>query len=267
MKKLLSFLSVALVFALIPTFNACTDKDGQINIFSIQDDIQFGQQVSTELENDPAVNVLDSASHVQLYNYIYGLRDSVLKNNELNYEKEFAWRIRVIKDDTTLNAFCTPGGYIYIYTALIKYLESEDQLAGVMGHEMAHADKRHSTDALTRQFGLSVLFDIVFGKDKGQLVRMAAQIKSLQYSRGNETEADMLSVEWLYNTAYNAKGAAGFFQKLIDQGQSGGTPQWLSTHPNPDNRVQAITDKWTALGGKTGNTFASRYAAFKAIVP
>jgi predicted Zn-dependent protease len=112
-----------------------------------------------------------------------------------------------------------------------------------------------------------VLFDIVFGKDKGQLVRMAAQIKSLQYSRSNETEADMASVEWLYKTAYNAKGAAGFFQKLIDQGQSGGSPQWLSTHPNPDNRVQAITDKWTALGGKSGSTFASRYAAFKSIVP
>jgi len=267
MKRILVFFSVACTLAFIPVFQACTDKDGQINIFSIQDDIQFGQQVVTELENDPAVNVLDSASNVQIYKFIYALRDSVLNNNELNYEKEFAWRIRVIKNDTTLNAFCTPGGYIYIYTALIHYLESEDQLAGVMAHEMAHADKRHSTDALTRQFGLSVLFDIVFGKDKGQLARMAAQIKSLQYSRSNETEADMLSVEWLYKTAYNAKGAAGFFQKLIDQGQSGGTPQWLSTHPNPDNRVQAIIDKWTALGGKTGSTFSSRYAAFKSIVP
>ena len=267
MKKLLSFFAVAFALALIPTFNACTDKDGQINIFSLQDDIQFGQQVVTELENDPSVKVLDSATHVPLYKYVYGLRDSILKNNQLNYEDDFAWRIRVIQDDTILNAFCTPGGYIYIYTALIHYLESEDQLAGVLAHEIAHADKRHSTDALTRQFGLSVLFDIVFGKDKGQLVRMAAQIKSLQYSRSNETEADMASVEWLYKTAYNAKGAAGFFQKLIDQGQSAGTPQWLSTHPNPDNRVQAITDKWTALGGKSGSTFASRYAAFKSIVP
>lgn len=75
---------------------------------------------------------------------------------------------------------------------------------------MAHADFRHSTDALTRQYGLGVLFDIVFGKDKGQLVRIAAQIKLLQYSRDNESQCDMASVNWLYPTAYNAKGAAGF---------------------------------------------------------
>lgn len=250
------------IAASLVTFQSCKDKDGDLNLFSISDDIALGKQVVEQLESDPTIKVVDSASHVAIYRYIYGLRDSILVNNALNYEQEFSWRIRIIKDDTTLNAFCTPGGYIYIYTALIKYLESEDQLAGVMGHEMAHADKRHSTDALTRQYGLSTLFDIVFGKDKGQLIRVASQIKELQYSRKHETEADMMSVQWLYPTAYNAKGAAGFFQKLIDQGQGSRTPEWLSTHPSPDNRVQAISDKWLSLGGKVGQTFTSRYQSF-----
>ena len=253
--------------SMIGIFQACRDKDGSINIFTIQDDLDLGKQVADEIENNPDVQVLDSAKYPAIYKYMYDLRDSILIHNELNYEKEFPWRIRIIKDDTTLNAFCAPGGYIYFYTAIIKYLESEDQLAGVMGHEMAHADLRHSTDALTRQYGLGVLFDIVFGKDKGQLVRIAAQIKMLQYSRENESQSDMSSVTWLYPTAYNAKGAAGFFQKLIDQGQSGGAPQWLSTHPNPDNRVKAIADKWQALGGKVGQTFTNRYNAFKASLP
>ncbi|MEY4002437.1 MAG: hypothetical protein RIT07_479 [Bacteroidota bacterium] len=268
MKNTVKFLLLALIaVSMIGLFQACRDKDGSINIFTIQDDLNLGLQVADELENDPNVQVLDSAAYPAAYKYLYNLRDSILVHNELNYEKEFVWRIRIIKDDTTLNAFCAPGGYIYFYTALIKYLESEDELAGVMGHEMAHADLRHSTDALTRQYGLSVLFDIVFGKDKGQLVRIASQIKLLQYSRENESASDMYSVTWLYPTAYNAKGAAGFFQKLIDQGQTGGAPQWLSTHPNPDNRVKAITDKWLALGGKVGQTFTSRYSAFKASLP
>lgn len=267
MKTGIKFFALAAVSGALALVQACKDRDGNINIFSIQDDITLGQQVMTEIENDPTVKVIDSASNKAIYKYVYDIRDSILIHNTLNYEQEFAWRIRLIKDDTTLNAFCTPGGYIYIYTALIKYLESEDQLAGVMGHEMAHADKRHSTDALTRQYGLSVLFDIVFGRDKGQLVRVAAQIKSLQYSRNNETEADMYSVQWLYPTAYNAKGAAGFFQKLIDQGQAGRVPEWLSTHPSPDNRVQAITQKWQDLGGKTGQTFQTRYNNFKAMLP
>lgn len=268
MKTTIKFIVFTLLTAsMIGIFQACRDKDGSINIFTIQDDQELGLQVVQELENDSTVQVLDSAAYPNAYKYLYNLRDSILVHNELNYENDFTWRIRIIKNDTTLNAFCAPGGYIYFYTALIKYLESEDQLAGVMGHEMAHADLRHSTDALTRQYGLSVLFDIIFGKDKGQLVRVAAQIKLLQYSRENESQSDMYSVTWLYPTAYNAKGAAGFFQKLIDQGQSGGAPQWLSTHPNPDNRVQAITEKWQALGGKVGQTFTQRYNAFKASLP
>jgi predicted Zn-dependent protease len=59
----------------------------------------------------------------------------------LVHSKDFSWRIRIIANDSVLNAFCTPGGYIYFYTGILKYLESEDQLAGVMGHEMAHAEK------------------------------------------------------------------------------------------------------------------------------
>ncbi|MFM7764929.1 MAG: M48 family metalloprotease, partial [Sphingomonadales bacterium] len=173
MKTFVKFFVFALLsISMIGLFQACRDKDGSINIFTVQDDKDLGLQVVQELENDPNVQVLDSATYPNAYKYLYNLRDSILVHNELNYEKEFSWRIRIIKDDTTLNAFCAPGGYIYFYTALIKYLESEDQLAGVMGHEMAHADLRHSTDALTRQYGLSVLFDIIFGKDKGQLVRV-----------------------------------------------------------------------------------------------
>lgn len=257
----LVILSVTLVFA-----SSCRDEDGDVNIFTVQQDKEFGAQVSAEFEKDPNIKILDSASNVSIYKYIYGLRDSILKTGLVRYKDLFPWRIRIIKNDTTLNAFCTPGGYIYFYTGILKFLESEDQVAGVMGHEMAHADKRHSTDAMTREYGIQLLLDVVFGQNKGQLARIAAGLGSLKYSRKAETEADMFSVEWLYQTAYNAKGAAGFFQKMIDMGAQN-PPQFLSTHPNPDNRVKAIEDKWTALGGKVGQDFKSRYVAFKATLP
>lgn len=267
MKSLYKHIAIGAFAIALVGFQSCRDQDGDINIFTVQDDLNFGAQVSAELEKDPNLKIIDSAQNVGIYKYIYGIRDSILNTGKVTYAKTFPWRIRIINDDTTLNAFCTPGGFIYVYTGLIKFLESEDQLAGVMGHEMAHADKRHSTDAMTRQYGISVLFDIVFGTDKGQLVRIAAQLKELQYNRKAETEADNYSVEWLYATAYDARGAAGFFQKLIDLGQSGGTPEFLSTHPNPDNRVQAITDKWQSLGGKVGQTFISRFTTFKNSLP
>jgi predicted Zn-dependent protease len=91
-------------------------------------------------------------------------------------------------------------------------------------------------------------------------------LKSLQYSRANESQADEYSVIYLYPTAYNAYGAAGFFEKIIAQG-SGTPPEFLSTHPNPDNRVQAIKDKWMALGGKAGNDFKTRYNNFLNTLP
>ena len=65
--------------------------------------------------------------------------------------------LRIIHDDSTLNAFCTPGGYIYIYTGILKFLDSEDEFAGVLGHEIAHADLRHSTRQMTKQYGVQIL--------------------------------------------------------------------------------------------------------------
>ncbi|MBU6324915.1 MAG: M48 family metalloprotease [Bacteroidetes bacterium] len=265
----MSFRNVLLLSAgaLLTALVSCRDKDGDINIFSIQDDLAFGAQVSAEFEKDSAIVVLDSAKYAAQYAYLYKIRNQILNSGQIVYKSEFPWRVRIIRDDSVLNAFCTPGGYIYFYTGILKYLESEDQLAGVMGHEMAHADKRHSTDAMTREFGLSVLFDIVFGRNKGQLVRIVAGLKQLQYSREAESEADDYSVTYLCPSTLDAAGAAGFFEKLLATGSGSNVPQFLSTHPSPENRVQRIKDRKTTLGctGTDKNTAA--YTAFKNTLP
>lgn len=117
-----------------------------VNLFTVQQDIELGAQVAAEIEADKAqFNILDSASNVAAYKYIYGIRDVILETGKVTHKDDFKWQVRIIDNDTTLNAFCTPGGYIYFYTGIIKYLENEAELAGVMGHEMGHADLRHST--------------------------------------------------------------------------------------------------------------------------
>jgi predicted Zn-dependent protease len=246
---------------------SCRDQDGNINIFSIEDDKAFGAQVSQEIENDPATIILDSARYAAQYAYIYQIRNKILNSGQVMYKDVFPWRIRIIKNDTVLNAFCTPGGYMYFYTGILKFLESEDHLAGVLGHEMAHADKRHSTDALTRQYGLSVLFDIVFGQNKGQLVRIAAGLRELKYSRTAETEADNYSVKYLCPTDYDAAGAAGFFEKLLAMGSGSDVPEFLSTHPSPDNRVENIRSQKSTLNCTGTKRNISEYNAFKNSLP
>lgn len=240
MKKIL----FAVTLSLPLLFGGCKKEGGGggLNIFSVEDDRQLGLQVKAEIQANPSeYPILDPATNAAAYAYINGMRDEILNSGAVTYRNEFAWEVYIVKRDDIQNAFCTPGGYIYIYTGLIKYLESKSALAGVLGHEMAHADKRHSTDQLTKIVGLQTLLDIVVGENQGAISNVASQLATLSFSRDNEREADQFSVTYLCPTKYRAEGAADFFQKIISEGADS-PPQFLSTHPNPDNRVSAIRE-------------------------
>lgn len=197
--------------------------------------------------------------------------NEILNKGDLAYRNEFVWEVSIIDDDV-LNAFATPGGYIYVYTGLIKFLDEPDDLAGVMGHEIAHADLRHTSRNLQQSYGVQILLSVILGNDAGQLSQIAGQIAGtaagLSFSRDFESEADDRAVEYNANTIYACDGVKNFFQKLIDAGQTSGTPEFLSTHPNPPNRVEDITAKAqelscsTALSGDTDG-----YQAFKNSLP
>jgi len=235
---------------------------GGINLFSIQQDKDLGIQVAAQIESDPAqFPILDSASNTAAYKYIYDIRDRILATGKVRHENDFVWRIRIVNDPEVLNAFCAPGGYIYIYTGIIKYLDNEAELAGVMGHEMAHADLRHSTRQMTKYFGVQVLLNVLLG-DSSALADITAALVSLKFSRKHETEADRMSVEYLCKTSYPADGAAGFFEKIQASG-GGSPPEFLSTHPNPENRI-ANYHHWAGENDCFGNNlYIQRYKNFQ----
>jgi predicted Zn-dependent protease len=265
MKK--SIYLIALLIVSTFTISSCSSWLGKVNIFPVEQDVALGKQVSQSFEQGSAAVVLDSAQAPTLYKYIYGVRDSILNTNLLVHKNDFPWRIRIIHNDTIQNAFCTPGGYIYVYTGLMRYLESEDQLAGVMGHEMAHAEKRHSTDAMTREFGANLLLELIFGTNKAQLLQIATGLAQLSFGRDAETEADNCSVDWLYQTSYNAAGAAGFFEKMQKEKNKVNIPEFLSTHPDPGNRVANMKKRWSEKGGKMGQTYTDRYKKMLTFLP
>lgn len=243
----------------------CSTFSKSLNVFPISSDLNFGAQAAAQIDKDNQNNLLDSARNGVIYRYLYSIRDSILKNNEIDHENRFPWRIRII-NDPTLNAFCTPGGYIYFYTGILKYLQSEDELAGVMGHEIAHAAKRHSTDALTRQYGVTLITYLFIDTQYHDLTNIAAGLAFLKYGRKDELESDEYSVKWLYNTSYQATGAAGFFERMSASGGQG-IPAFLSTHPDPGKRVQHIHELHKKLGGKTGNKYQERYKRMIAKLP
>jgi predicted Zn-dependent protease len=237
--------------------------DSSVNIFSVDEDIKMGQQARDQIAADPAqFPVIPESQNPAAYQYLTKLRDKILNSGKVFYKDKFTWEMKIIKDDSVLNAFCVPGGYIYVYTGLIKYLDKESELAGVLGHEMAHADRRHSTDQLTKIYGAQKLLGIIFGQDSSKIAEIAASLIFLKFSRTNEAEADEYSVKYLCPTDYQADGAAGFFEKINNAGGDR-PPEFLSTHPDPGDRITAIKERKTSLGcGGTG-TFDSEYLAFK----
>ena len=205
-----------LPLVLFVSIGATSCKKGEkINIFSIEDDKALGLQLSEEIAANPSeYPLLSESQYPGAYSYLIGIRDKLLNSGEVKYKDEFSWPLKIIQDDSTLNAFAAPGGYIYVFTGLIKYLDSEDELAGVLGHEIAHADRRHSTSQLTKQYGIVTLLQAAAGDNPGLMAQVAASLISLKFSRSDESEADEYSVIYLCPTDYNAAGAAGFFEKI-----------------------------------------------------
>jgi len=237
-----------------------------VNLFTIEDDKTFGANVAAQIESDTSgYIVLDSIKYTQVYQYIYSIRDELLNSGQVKYKQEFPWRIRVIQNDSMINAFYTPGGYIYVFTGILKFLDSGDQLAGVLGHEMGHADMRHSTRQMTQMFGVQLLLEVVAGKQEA-IKEVSAVLIGLKFSRNHETEADNCSVQYLCPTLYNAAGGAGFFEKIQALGGIK-PPEFLSTHPDPGNRIQAFNKKKEELSCKGNQTYKDEYQALLKLLP
>ena len=244
-------------------YNSASDAVSNVNVFPYTKDIELGKQVQLQIANSPdAFPVLSKNSNKKVYNYIETLKQKILATNQLKYKNEFAWEVLIIDEDETLNAFATPGGYIYIYTGLIKFLDSEDQLIGVLGHEMAHADRRHSTRQLTKSLGISMLLSAALG-DREAVEEIVGGVINLKFSRTHESEADEYSVKYLCNTSYNSDGAGGFFSKMLDQPTP---PEFLSTHPNPENRVEAMQELEQSLNCSGTLTNQKKYEEIKALL-
>jgi predicted Zn-dependent protease len=264
-------LLTAILWAILLFMPAC-DKDGSFNIFSLDDDKKLGQQVSDEIANNPQQYPLlpetgRNGLNEKAYAHLRRITNNILNSGKVVHQNDFVWQTKIIINDTVQNAFCTPGGYIYVYSGIIKYLDTEDQLAGVLGHEIAHADKRHTTDNLTREYGIQVLLEIALGKNsQGTVVDIARSLTSLSYSRAAEREADESSVTYLCGTQYEADGAAGFFEKLQKEGTAS-PPEFLSTHPNPGNRIEDIKTKAQQEGCNLKPSANAQYRDFKNSLP
>lgn len=219
------------------------------NIFSVDDDVKMGGEINQQIRED-AKQYPIMQGHQDVKDYVNKLGKYVLDNSKyIQYKNVFPYKFDVIQDDSTINAFCLPGGYIYIYTGLIKFLDNEAALTGVIGHEIAHAERRHMTQRLTSYYGVSAILGLVLGNNPSELGQIAANLfvglGFLANSRSDETEADNYSIKYLTGTKYYPGAITFFFDKIKEeQRKKGETPDDLSallaTHPLPEDRIENV---------------------------
>jgi len=229
-------------------------------LIPIEVDLALGEQFSNQMNAHPMQGeILNYTKNKSTYVYLEHIKANLMKSDAINHKKDFKWELKIIKNDSVLNAFCVAGGYIYVYTGLIKFLDNEAELAGVLAHEIAHADCRHTTMRMASEYGISILISMFVGGDMSTLVNIGRELLGLSFSRTDEQEADEMAVAYLYDTPYDPRAVGGFFKKMIDNGKDSKMPAFMSTHPSSDTRVADIEATWKKLGSKEGKYFDFEY--------
>jgi predicted Zn-dependent protease len=166
---------------------------------------------------------------------------------KVSHQPNLAWHFTVL-DDPAVNAFAMPGGYIYVTRGILAHMNSEAQLAGVLGHEIGHVTSRHSASQITQQqlYGLGLGVASIFSQTVakyGDLAQQGLSLLFLKYSRDDEREADELSVSYAAAAGYDPREIPPTYEMLQRLGEGSGSrlPSFLSTHPDPGDRVNTTT--------------------------
>ena len=249
-------LSTVLLIALLATapfaFAERTVLKPGWNLFSPQQDIEVGQKVSQEAEQQlPMLN----DRRVDDYLNRLGRRLSAKAPGE-----KYPYQFKAV-NDPSINAFALPGGFLYVNRGTIEAADDEAQLAGVIGHEIGHVALRHGTNQASKAYAaqapLALLGGILGSNSIGSVLAQvgagfALNSVLLKYSRDAERQADIVGAQILYDNNMDPRAMAQFFEKLEAGGKSR-APEFFSSHPNPGNRIGLINTEIGKLGGPPRN--------------
>jgi Zn-dependent protease with chaperone function len=220
------------------------------NMFSPQQDIEMGQQASVEAEKQvPMLN--DS----RVDNYLNNLGKKISAHTP-GYKFPYTYKC---VNDRTFNAFALPGGHVYINLGVIEAAANEAQLAGVIAHETSHVALRHGTNQATKasaaQVPLAILGGLLGSGDStgAVLAKLGANFTVnsvlLKYSRTDESEADVMATQILYDSGYDPRAMGQFFEKMQAENKGENTIEFFSSHPDTDNRLKLVDQEVNNLGG------------------
>jgi beta-barrel assembly-enhancing protease len=251
---------------------ACSSQTAAELLISSEQENMLGAQLKTQLEMGsqgmPAIKYLQDPV---LRAYILGLANKVVALGKTD-RPEFTWAVEVIDDPNTVNAFATPGGYLYVYTGLLRAAENEAEVVGVMGHEVGHQLARHFAQRLVQTYTLQAIIAVALGQNPNLLAELGATVLAqgylLKHSREAETEADEYGARLTSRAGYDPNGLVTFFAKLeAIQGQVPSVLTYLMGHPPPSDRQQHVKDFIMKNNLTIGATNKDAFQAMRAKLP
>ncbi len=217
------------------------DVDGKVNFYSLEKEIMLGKQMATEVERHS--KIVDDPVVAE---YVNRVGQNLVRNSDA----KVPFTIKMV-DAKEINAFALPGGFFFVNSGLMLRADNEAELAGVMAHEIAHVAARHGTRQATKgQIANYATLPLIFmGGWTGFGIRQAAgfaiPMGFMRFSRGMESEADLLGLQYLYKTGYDPTAMVDFFEKLLaeQKRRPGALSKLFASHPPTGSRVTATQER------------------------
>ena len=244
--------AVALVLAPLAWAERTHLKPGW-NLFSPEQDAQIGRQVSRDAERQ-----LPMLNDRKVDAYLNSLGRRLVAHAP--YQR-FPYQFKCV-NDAAINAFALPGGFVYINRGVLEAADNEAQAAGVIAHEISHDELRHGTNQASKAYAAQVPLAILGGAlGSNSVGAVLAQLGAgftinsmlLKYSRDAERQADIMGTQILYDSGYDPRAMAQFFEKIQAESKGKNPPEFFSNHPNPEHRVERVDEEVERLGGPPPN--------------
>lgn len=234
---------VILLLTLALTTCARAPETGRLQFIIVGDDTmnQLGADAYTEIKEGEKIS-----GNPRLKRIVERVGRRIARASD---RTDFEWEFTVIEDSLMVNAFALPGGKVAVYTGILPVAQSEAGLAVVLGHEVAHATARHGAERVSQQLGAGIVMTaaavglrnhenrgiIMAGLGLGATVGVL-----LPYSRTHESEADRIGIRYMARAGYDPREAPKFWKRMSEKAGGKQPPEFLSTHPAPDKRVEAL---------------------------
>jgi predicted Zn-dependent protease len=259
MKNLLAYFLTT--FITLTTITGCAPVRQRLGatLVPVETEIKLGEQFAAQIEEQETV-LRDRSIQA----YVRYIADQLIPYSQQD-RPEIQYRITVLDNPKTVNAFAVPGGHLYVYTGLLLAAESEAEVAGVMAHEIGHIVGRHSANQMAASVGLDMLANIALGEDPDQLSALAANLgkasASAGFSRDDEREADKYGVKYSIAAGYDPRGLLTFFEKLqaLEGRSRSGLESLMASHPATEERIKDIEKRIAKAGNPSGKDYQERF--------